>query len=119
MDAEKLAYFKQRLLEQREHLLAEVQQLQEATTVLNQDSEFGISNHAADDATDVYEREKNLALVEDREELIDQVNAALERVASGTYGTCLKTGQPIPLERLEVLPYAAYLVTAQPSQGRS
>lgn len=113
MDAEKLSYFKQRLLDTQQHLHHEIASLQEATQDLNQDSEFGVSNHLADDATDIYEREKNMALIDDRQELLDQVAAALERVENGTYGICLRTGKPINLERLEVLPYAAYSVEAQ------
>ncbi len=113
MDAEKLAYFKSRLLTMQQNLNSEIQNLRDATDELNQDSDFGVSNHLADDATDIYEREKNLALIEDREQLLLQVEEALERVENGTYGICLKTGKPIALERLEVLPYAAYSVEAQ------
>ena len=113
MDAEKLSYFKQRLLDTQQHLHQEIARLQEATQALNQDSEFGVSNHLADDATDIYEREKNMALIDDRQELLDQVAAALERIDNGTYGICLRTGKPINLERLEVLPYATYSVEAQ------
>lgn len=107
MNAEQIAYFKQRLMETKERLRREIAQLEEATNELNQDAEFGVSNHMADDASDIFEREKNFALIEDRNNLVDQVDAALERIEHGTYGICTKTGQQIPIERLEVLPYAA------------
>lgn len=32
--------------------------------------------------------------------------AALARLADGTYGSCVWCGQPIPIERLEVVPAA-------------
>ncbi|NLB48138.1 MAG: molecular chaperone DnaK [Microbacteriaceae bacterium] len=35
-----------------------------------------------------------------------QVEAAKERLADGSYGVCLSCGQPIPVERLEVRPFA-------------
>ncbi|TCL76103.1 TraR/DksA family transcriptional regulator [Rhizobium sp. BK251] len=34
------------------------------------------------------------------------INAALERIAKGTFGTCVRCGQPISAERLAAVPYA-------------
>ncbi len=107
-----LGYFKERLHDIHAHLNEEIKRLEEATDELNQDAEFGVSNHIADDATDIFEREKNFALIEDRQRLIGEVEAALERIDHGNYGICLKTGKPIPIERLEVLPYAALSIEA-------
>ena len=36
-----------------------------------------------------------------------------DRIESGTYGICEKTGQPIPLERLEAVPWARFTLEAQ------
>lgn len=113
MDQEQLDYFRQRLLSVRQDMEREIDNLNEATAASLQDAEYGVSNHMADEATDIYEREKNMALVEDRRQLLEQVDAALARVDDGTYGICLRTGKPIALERLEVLPYAAYSIEAQ------
>ncbi|KPL88988.1 TraR/DksA family transcriptional regulator [Herpetosiphon geysericola] len=107
-----LGYFKERLHDIHTHLNEEIKRLEEATDQLNQDAEFGVSNHIADDASDIFEREKNFALIEDRQRLIGEVEAALDRIEHGTYGICLKTGKPIPVERLEVLPYAALSIEA-------
>jgi DnaK suppressor protein len=41
------------------------------------------------------------------------VNAALGRLADGTFGACLRCGQPIAPERLEALPWAAYCISCQ------
>ena len=38
---------------------------------------------------------------------LDQIDSALERIASGSYGTCARCSQPIDPARLEVLPHAA------------
>lgn len=35
------------------------------------------------------------------------IDAALKRVAEGTYGTCVRCGNPISAERLEAVPHAA------------
>jgi DnaK suppressor protein len=39
------------------------------------------------------------------------VDAALERLDAGTYGTCQRCGRAIPEERLEYIPWAASCVT--------
>lgn len=49
----------------------------------------------------------------DRETLA-RIERALERVEEGTYGVSEVSGQPIPLERLEAVPYATTLVDEQP-----
>ena len=44
---------------------------------------------------------------------IEQITAALNRIAAGTYGLCTRCGQPIAPARLEVLPYAAACIECQ------
>ncbi len=41
------------------------------------------------------------------------IESALARIDNGGYGYCLKTGKPIPKERLEAIPYALYCVEYQ------
>ncbi len=41
------------------------------------------------------------------------IESALSRIDNGVYGLCLKTGKPIPKERLEAIPYALYTVEYQ------
>ena len=41
------------------------------------------------------------------------IEAALVRIENGKYGYCLKSGQPIPKERLEAIPYALYRIEYQ------
>lgn len=41
------------------------------------------------------------------------IESALGRIDSGKYGICLKSGKPIPQERLEAIPYALYRVEYQ------
>lgn len=36
------------------------------------------------------------------------IDAALDRIAKGTFGTCVKCGQPISPERLAVVPYTPF-----------
>ncbi|MCR6106440.1 TraR/DksA C4-type zinc finger protein [Salipaludibacillus agaradhaerens] len=67
-------------------------------------------NHPADSATDLYEREKDIAL---HEQVVLELNAiehALSKFANGTYGICEVTGQKIPYERLEAKPTARTII---------
>lgn len=53
---------------------------------------------------DVYEREKNLALVRRLEQKLEEINRALQVAKKGTYGICERCGNPIDPARLEALP---------------
>ncbi|KYG35157.1 TraR/DksA C4-type zinc finger protein [Alkalihalobacillus trypoxylicola] len=67
-------------------------------------------NHPADTATDLYEREKDFALEEHSLNEYHEIVDALERIEKGTYGICEKTGQQIPIERLNAAPTARTIV---------
>lgn len=41
------------------------------------------------------------------------IESALARIENGKYGICLKSGKPIPRERLEAIPYALYRIEYQ------
>jgi DnaK suppressor protein len=63
-----------------------------------------------DEADLLYEREAELdENARDQNELV-RINRALERIQQGTYGLSEVSGKPIPIERLEALPYATTLV---------
>ncbi len=58
----------------------------------------------------VVERERDLALSAQARETIAEIDSAIERVKAGTYGYSLVSGAPIPLERLEAIPWSTELV---------
>ncbi|MDK1347720.1 TraR/DksA C4-type zinc finger protein [Streptomyces sp. 378] len=45
--------------------------------------------------------------------VLREIDAAFRRIEDGTYGTCQDCAQPIPVERLEILPYARCCVGCQ------
>lgn len=49
-------------------------------------------------------------LLEKLEAEVTNINAALNRIALGSYGICEKTGENIPVERLRVNPTARTIV---------
>lgn len=62
--------------------------------------------HDPEGSTIAYERRLLDALTHDMRERIAEVDAALDRLARGTYGVCTRCGQPVPAERLRALPTA-------------
>ncbi|HXY94925.1 MAG TPA: hypothetical protein VEP49_20870 [Acidimicrobiia bacterium] len=98
----------------RERLLAERRRVEGLAHELR--SELGVAEdatelsdydqHPADTATETFERERDLGILEDLEEELSEIEAALERVDNGTYGIDEITGEPIDPARLEVFPTA-------------
>ena len=60
----------------------------------------------ADTGSDTFEREKDLAILEQLETELAELQAALARIDDGTYGVDEVTGEPIASERLEAYPIA-------------
>jgi DnaK suppressor protein len=50
--------------------------------------------------------------------LLRQVADALERIATGEYGTCLECEEPIAAKRLAALPWAALCLSCQEAADR-
>ncbi|MFF5980569.1 TraR/DksA C4-type zinc finger protein [Streptomyces olindensis] len=51
------------------------------------------------------------------EQALKEIDAAFARLQQGTYGICQVCGRPIPVERLEILPYARCCVPCQQRAG--
>jgi DnaK suppressor protein len=64
-------------------------------------------------ASEVFAQQRDLALRDKSGKGLELVDAALARLDDGTFGACLRCGQPIPDGRLEVLPWAAFCVRCQ------
>ena len=57
-------------------------------------------------ATELYQDELDEGLADDLREELAAVERAEARLAAGTYGLSVESGEPIPDERLEALPTA-------------
>jgi RNA polymerase-binding transcription factor DksA len=72
-------------------------------------------SHAAEQGSDTFEREKDMAILEQLERDLAEIEAALQRLDEGTYGIDEVSGEPIPRERLEAYPAARTSIeNAQP-----
>lgn len=70
----------------------------------------GHGDHQADEASEVFEREKELGLEQTVKAHLDQVEHALSRIEAGRYGECESCGKPIARPRLEALPEATLCI---------
>ncbi len=58
------------------------------------------------------ELETDRSMVQNARDLLDAVKHAQDRMEKGLYGICEVTGEPIPVARLEAIPYATRTVEA-------
>ena len=63
--------------------------------------------HDPEGATIAFERQHAAALVGQARQQLAEIDAALLRLAAGSYGRCEKCGQPIGAERLAARPATA------------
>jgi RNA polymerase-binding transcription factor DksA len=108
---ENLKASKKRLLLERERLEAELREIAERTSSpaeVEKATEISTyEDHAADLASETFEREKYLALEGNIQDLLEKVNRALEKIEEGTYGLCDYCGNPINEKRMDALPWAS------------
>lgn len=69
--------------------------------------------HQADVATETFDREKDLTILDNIEGELADVEHALQRLDDGTYGTCEACGKPIDDARLEAMPATRFCVDDQ------
>jgi DnaK suppressor protein len=113
--------FRKLLLQERERVVAAIENLQEdhAGTLSDEaGEETAYDNHLADTATETYDRELDYTLEENSEHVLAEIDAALKRIDEGTYGICTNRGEQIPVERLEARPYATLCIDCQRERER-
>lgn len=93
------------LLEEREQLLSQVEELDAEADVKNW-RDAGFDDDPADSGSASFERETAQSLSNHARGLLSQINDAVRRIDDGTYGKCERCGKLIEKARLEALPYA-------------
>jgi RNA polymerase-binding protein DksA len=66
----------------------------------------GAGDDQADAGSKTFEREQEQSIAANRHDLLTQIQHAIERIDSGTYGICENCGKPIPKARLKAIPMA-------------
>jgi RNA polymerase-binding protein DksA len=67
-------------------------------------------NHLGETASATLGREIDYTLGENSGQVLSEIESALERIGSGTYGTCVRCGREIAPERLEAHPWASLCI---------
>jgi len=97
---------RQRLLQMRKALLQEVRDAHAASRELGQD---GVPD-LGDMSSTTYSRDVLLNLGEAQQQMVRDIDAALERIASGEYGICMRCEEEIAPRRLDVRPFSRYCI---------
>ena len=98
-----------KLLEERARHLNQADALQAEAAQLALDREEGdtqFDEEGGEGDTISVERERDLMLSASARQIVEEIDAALERIKNKTYGLCAPAGRRISVERLEALPYA-------------
>ena len=101
--------FKKRLINEQERLssmLEQHKQERENIRLSEASAERSPDPTSADGGSMAFELEKELTLDENTKHLLNQVEHALVLIKKKKYGNCENCGEPIPVARLEALPYA-------------
>lgn len=111
-----------RLEEERNRLANAVDFLHAASTTTLEDElgeigSGGTDNHLGDTASATYDRGLDHGLEEGAQQTLDEIDAALQRLDDGTYGTCEICGKPIGSDRLRALPWARLCIDDQRRAG--
>lgn len=98
------------LIEMRKRLLHEVDSSEEALRedVVKSGQVSSLPTHAAD--ADVEGLDSQVAISLNEESLLEQVEVAIQKLQTGTYGVCQQCGHKIGMERLQAVPYAAHCI---------
>jgi len=109
VNKKELEHFEKRLLEEREKILSDMKEHEDAAGLTQRDASGDLSAysfHMADLGTDANEREKRFHFASRDTRLLYHIDRALDRIHDGTYGVCRVCGGDINPGRLDVVPHA-------------
>jgi RNA polymerase-binding transcription factor len=105
---EKLAAERKRL----ETIISEHERDREAAMLAEGPADRSPDPDNVDGGAIAVELETDRSMVQNTRDLLDAVIHAQDRMKKGLYGICEVTGEPIPVARLEAIPYATTTVQA-------
>lgn len=99
----------ERLVEIRERLVAR----QDTLSGEAAEESPTYSSHMADAATDNFDRDLALGMLSSEQAALYQIDQAIDRIRTGSYGKCELTGKPIEPARLEAIPWTRFSLEAE------
>jgi RNA polymerase-binding transcription factor DksA len=111
MTAAQLEHMRTRLLEERARVTKDLSRYHVETERSLREESGQLSSapvHMADLGTDTEDQEIDASNAARESRELEEIDAALERLYGHpeTFGQCEKTGKPIPLARLDIIPWA-------------
>jgi RNA polymerase-binding protein DksA len=123
MTKAQLDAYRQTLQHLRDRLKGDVSHLaDEALRKAGGEASGSLSNtpiHMADLGSDNFEQEFTLSLLENEEQHLQEIGAALVRIDQGLFGSCESCAKPIPKARLDALPFTRHCVECARKQQQS
>lgn len=101
------------IVQEGQRLQEEHGQVQEELRNLREMMQAEVDVEPDEGDAEIFEREKNAALIAVLERRLSDIAAAMRALDKGTYGICDRCGKQIELERLEVKPDATLCVACQ------
>lgn len=105
------------LEQERDELIGQVSDF-EAESDVSRWRDGGFDDDPADSGSANLERDRAQSLSGHARRTLGEVEAALERMDAGEYGTCANCGAAIERERLEALPYATLCMDCKRGEER-
>ena len=112
--------FRDLLNEERQRVLNAIEYLhgENSGSLRDEAEDSTLDNHLADTATVTLDREIDYTLEENSENVLKEIDRALKKIESGTFGICETCGQPIAEERLLAIPYAKQCIDCKRREER-
>ncbi len=109
MDKKRQEVFKKRLLEMRRDILNKAKKLKEDSYSLGTD---GIQD-MADAASNTYNVDILMSISDNDIKLLKEIDNAIDKIDSGTYGICEECEEEINEKRLDANPVARYCINCK------
>jgi DnaK suppressor protein len=109
MDKRKAKTFRDKLMDRRVGLVGQVQ----AAEAYSRERDAEATQDPADMAANAYTKELLMSMSTNDRQLLESIDAALDRIQAGKYGKCVHCGDPIQEKRLEAVPWARHCLTCQ------
>ena len=101
----------------RRRLDEERGRVEEALGRLGGDRNADEQRDSGDQAVMLDQEERDEAVREELQRTLDAIERAERRLEEGTYGLSILSGEPIPEERLELIPWAEHTVAEENRRG--
>ena len=108
-----IAAFRRKLTSERHKALKQLELVDETLSDVQASRSEGVADdeHDPEGPTMSFEWSLLSGTRDDTRAQLGEIDAALERIASGTYGICVRCGEPIGLERLKARPFAQLCIS--------